>query len=420
MRRRNFLQTSASAAALFGLPAEASERKAPPLPPAGLLSKDPDTYWRRIRSEQFLLPGWRAFLNNGSLGIAPKPVVGAVEDYLRRSAGLLLEEYPRWGYEALDEHRQELADFLGCKKDELALTHNATEAMSTVANGLDLKEGDEVLTTNQEHPGGTCCWQLKEARHRIRLRQVQIPLPPKSPEQLADLIVSAIGPSTRVLSFSGIATTTGLILPVREICAAARSKGVITVVDGAHMSGQVPVNLRELGCDYCAGSPHKWMFTPAGCGYLYAREDMQDRLWVNVATAGWDKKEMKAARFMQVGTNNRAIFEGYLAGLRFLKQLGPERVYARIHHLARLCFEKARALPGVEMLTPDDDRMYGAMVTFHLRSDAWTRIQEICKQKRIWVLAGERCRISTPIHTRPEDLEAYFEIVRKAISVSSA
>jgi len=191
-------------------------------------------------------------------------------------------------------------------------------------------------------------------------------------------------------------------------------------VDGAHMAGQVPVNLHELGCDYFAGSPHKWMFTPAGCGFLYAREEMQDRLWVSIATAGWDKKEMKAARFMQVGTNNRAIFEGYLAGLRFLKQLGPERVYARIHHLARLCFEKARALPGVVMLTPEDDRMFAALVTFQLKSEAWTRIQEKCKQKRIWVLAGERCRISTPIHTRPEDLEAYFEVVRKELATAGA
>lgn len=415
MNRRQALQTAAGAAALFGLPASAAQRKAPPLPDDGLFRRDPDAWWRRVRDEQFLLPGWRAFLNNGSLGVAPRPVVGAVVDYLTCSAGLVLEEYPRWGYETLDPHRQELADFFGCKKEELALTHNATEAMNIVAGGLDLKEGDEVLTTDQEHPGGSCCWLQKQARFGIQVRRVQIPLPPKSQDELAGLLISAIGPRTRVLSFSGISTTTGLIFPVRTICEAARAKGVISVVDGAHMTGQVIVNLHDLGCDYLAGSPHKWLFTPAGCGYLYAREEMLDRLWVSVATAGWDDREMKAARFMQVGTNNRAIFEGFLAGLRFLKALGPERVYARIHQLGRKCFETARGLPGVEMLTPDDDRMFAGLVTFRLKSKEWARIQETCKQKRIWVLAGERSRISTHIHTRPQDLDAFFDVVRRSL-----
>lgn len=419
MHRRQILQGAVYGAALFGLPAQHVSGKSRPLPDEALFRRDPETYWKRIREEQFLLPGWRAFLNNGSLGVAPRPVVQAVVDYLDQSAALVEDKYPRWGYETLDEHRQELAAFFGCRKEELALTHNATEAMNTVANGLDLKEGDEVLTTDQEHPGGSCCWLQKQARCGIRVRKVEIPLPPKSPEQLAGLLISSIGPRTRVLSFSGITTTTGLVFPIRQICRAARQKGVISVVDGAHMNGQVPVDLHGLECDYFAGSPHKWMFTPAGCGFLYAREEMLDRLWVNVATSNWDSREMKAARFMQVGTNNRAIFEGFIAGLRFLKQLGPARVYARIHQVARMCFEKARALPGVEMLTPDDDRMFGGLVTFRLKEAGWKRIQEICKKKRIWVLAGERCRISTHIHTRPSDLDAFFDIVTSVTSSSA-
>lgn len=181
------------------------------------------------------------------------------------------------------------------------------------------------------------------------------------------------------------------------------------------MNGQVPVNLRELECDYFAGSPHKWLFAPAGCGLLYGREEMLDRLWVNVATAHWNEKPMKAARFMQVGTNNRAIFEGLLAGLRFLKTLGPERVYGRIHQLARLCLEKARNVPGAGILTPDDDRMFAGLVTFNLPEPAWQRVKDICKQRRVWILATRRPRISTHIHTRPEDLDVFFDIARKAM-----
>ena len=148
------------------------------LPPAELRTKDADAYWTRIRSEQFLLADWRAYLNNGSLGVAPKPVVQAVADYMERGAALTEDEYPRWGYETLDKHRETLANFAGCKKDELAIMHSATEAMSTIAAGLDLKSGDEVVITDQEHPSGKGCWYLRQARHGIKVREVQIPMPP--------------------------------------------------------------------------------------------------------------------------------------------------------------------------------------------------------------------------------------------------
>jgi selenocysteine lyase/cysteine desulfurase len=219
-----------------------------------------------------------------------------------------------------------------------------------------------------------------------------------------------------VLSFSGITTRTGLYLPIRQICAAARAKGVITLVDGAHMNGQVPFKLNELGCDFFAGSPHKWMFAPAGCGILYGREEMLDRLWVNVATGGWDDRKLKAARFMMVGTNNRAVFEGFAAALRFLKELGPERVYGRIHQMARNVLERARAFPKAELLTPDDDRMFAGMVTFRIRDADLKPVLDLAQKRRIWLVGGgDRFRISTHIHTRPEDLDAFFGTLREGL-----
>ncbi len=415
MRRRDLLQAAPYAAALFGLPVDLLAAPGKALPDRGLLEREPEAYWSRLREEQFLLPGWRAFLNNGSLGVAPRPVVEAVVDYLNQSAARTSDEYPRWGYETLDEHRTELADFLGCKKDELALMHNCTEAMSTIAAGLDLAPGDEVLLTDQEHPSGRCCWLMKQQRHGIQVREVPIPLPPESPEQLTERIVSAIGPRTRVLSFSGVTTTTGLVMPVREICEAARAKGVLTVVDGAHMHGQLAVRISDLGCDFFAGSPHKWLFTPAGCGMLYVREEMNERLWPTVVTARWDDLELGAARFMQVGTNNRAIFEGYLAGLRFHKQIGSGNVFGRMHQLARMTFEKARQLPYVEMLTPDDDRMFAGLVTFKFKTDQLDSLWELCKKRRIWTTEAQQLRVSTHVHTRPSDLDLLFEAMEETV-----
>ena len=409
MRRREIL----AGAALFGLPA-ASGADGGPLPDPALWERAPQTYWTRIRDEQFLLPDWRAFMNNGSLGIAPRPVLKAVTDYLSQAAALQNDDYPRWGYETLDGERAELAEFAGCAKDELALTHNATEAMSVIANGIDLRAGDEVLITDQEHPSGREPWLLRQARYGVQVRVVNIPLPPKDSAQLADLLISAIGPRTRVLSFSGILTTTGLIMPVRAICDAARAKGVTSVVDGAHMNGQIPLRLADLGCDYFAGSPHKWLFAPAGCGLLYGRQEMLERLWPAVVTGGWSDQKLKAARFMRIGTNNRAVIEGLMAGLRFLKALGPERIYGRIHQLARMVFERARGQGDLELLTPDDDRLYGGLVTFRMKPELFRAFNALCAKKRIWIVAGERMRVATHIHTRPRDIDLFFRTLDQA------
>lgn len=386
-----------------------------PLPDDRLLERNADKYWARVRDEQFFLPGWRAFLNNGSLGIAPKPVVRAVAEYLEQSAALTMDYYPRWGYETMDEQRQEMADFYGCRKDELAFMHNATEAMCTIAGGIDLKAGDEVIITDQEHPSGRGCWQMRQARHAITLKEVKLPLPPKNPGQLTDLLIGSIGPRTRVLSFSGITSPTGLILPIREICDAARAKGVITVVDGAHMHGQIAFKISELGCDYMAGSPHKWAYAPAGCGLLYVREENLEKLWPSIMSGSWNRMDLKAARFMNVGTNNRALFEGMMAGLRFLKQLGPERVYGRMHELARYYFNKARECPQVELLTPDNDRMFGCLVAVRFKADKLDAFHDALKKKRIWVTPGRQVRLSAHIHTRKSDIDLYFDTIRATL-----
>jgi selenocysteine lyase/cysteine desulfurase len=404
MNRRSLIASS-----LFGIAASA-RGQSQALPPSSLLASNADKYWGQIRKDQFFLPEWRAFLNNGSLGVAPRKVVDAIFEFEKAGDGRIGDEYPRWGYETLDAERTELASFLGCKKDELAITHCATESMSMIAAGLDLKAGDEVLITNEEHPSGKAPWHRRAQRDGITVREVTIPHPPRSSAQLADLLISAIGPRTRVLSFSGIITGTGVIMPVRQICDAARAKGVITVVDGAHVNGQIPFRLDESGCDYFAGSPHKWMFAPAGCGILYIREENLDRLWPTIVTGGWDDKSAKAARFMKVGTNNRAITTGLIAGLRFLKELGPENVYARIHQLAKRTYKLIAERPYLELVSPADDSMYGCLVTMNFRGAKLDQLWRQARERKIWVYGSARLRLSHHIHTRPEDIDAFFAL----------
>jgi len=422
MNRREAIRNLTYSTALFGLPASVFSAQATTLPSTSLLDGDPERYWNQLREDQFLMPGKRVFLNTGSVGVAAKPVVQTVCDYLEKSAALQMEglhdgdAYPRWGYETLDSHRTELAQYVGCAKDELAITHNATEAMSIIAGGMPLEKGDEILITDQEHPSGYEPWRLREAKGEVSVRVVALPLPPESPEQIADIVVSAIGPKTRALSFSGITSPTGLLMPIREICDAARARGVVTVVDGAHMTGQVPYRIEDMNCDYFAGSPHKWLFAPVGSGLLYIREERLDLHYPVIATAGWDDKSLKAGRFMRFGTNNRAIVEGFMAGLHFAQAIGPERIYARIHDLAKDTYVRARALPYTEMVTPEDDSMYGSLVTFRLKlpEKKLNRLWQLCDERLIWTTRNPRLRLSTHIHTRQSDLDLFFETLSEA------
>ena len=179
---------------------------------------------------------------------------------------------------------------MGCTRDEIALLRNATEANSYIANGLDMKPGDEVLMTDQEHPGGEQPWQLKAKRYGIVVKKVKLPEPVKDAPQVLNLFSDAIGPRTRVIFFSHITTVTGVVLPAKELCALARSKGILSAVDGAHVTGMMQLDLHDIGCDMYSSSPHKWLQAPKGSGFLYVRNDAMDYLWNTIATAGWDEK----------------------------------------------------------------------------------------------------------------------------------
>jgi selenocysteine lyase/cysteine desulfurase len=313
----------------------------------------------------------------------------------------------------MDGIRQEIAQFVGASKEEIALTHNATESMGLIANGLDLKAGDEVLMTDQEHPSGRGPWLLKQARTGIRVREVKIPVPPKSSAELLETVIGAIRPETKVLSFSGITTHTGLLFPVAEICRAARAKGVITVVDGAHMPGQVALDIGKLECDLFAASLHKWLLTPPGCGFLYVRQDFQDRLWPTIVVDGWQKQK-DALKYMQLGCNNRAELEGVVAAIRFYREIGAERVRARIHALAQKVYARASELPYLKVLSATDANLYGGMIAFEGVKKDYAPLWKKLDEKKVWTLRGEKIRVSTHIHTRPTDIDLLFNAIREA------
>jgi isopenicillin-N epimerase len=423
LARREFLQRAAIGAAILGIPIARAEQMFSqdiPLPAQGLLASDPERYWAELR-RQWLLASDRVNLNCGSVGCTPLPILRAMIDHILFAETYREPAYPWFGYEEntrLRDLRDSLATFLHCKRDELALVRNATEANNVVCNGFDMKPGEEVLMTDQEHPGGKCCWEQKAARFGTKISYVPLPKPPATKQQIVDLFARAIKPETKMIFFSHITTVTGVILPAKEICAMARSRGVLTCLDGAHAIGQIPLDLHDIGCDFYGSSPHKWLMAPKGTGFLYMREETLDKvkLWVNIASGEWKNYDMKAYRFSNFGTSNLSVFVGLKAALDFFNQIGPEKIYARSHMLATRVRDFVAKQPQLKVVNASSDDFFGTLVSFEPAPGSGlkdlSRIAQECSARNIRIAGGgERIRIATHIFTQPNELSAFFDAV---------
>jgi selenocysteine lyase/cysteine desulfurase len=177
-----------------------------------------------------------------------------------------------------EETRQRAARLLGCAVEELVVTRSTTDGMNAVAQGMRLASGDRVLTSDQEHPGGSMCWQHLARRSGGVVDTVAIPPGENDPAAVLQRLSQAITPRTRVISISHVLSSTGLRMPIREISALARSRGITCVVDGAQAAGAIGVNVKELGCHAYATSGHKWLMGPKGTGLLYLSSDASEMI----------------------------------------------------------------------------------------------------------------------------------------------
>jgi isopenicillin-N epimerase len=298
--------------------------------------------------------------------------------------------------------------------------------MSFVANGLDLEPGDEVLTTDHEHVGGLCPWQLVAARRRLVLRQLRLPDSTATRDDLLAVFRAALTPRTRVISISHVNFTTGLVMPVAAIVRLCRERGIIAVVDGAHPPGLVRVDLAALDPDFYASSPHKWLLAPQGTGFLWMRPEWRTRLWPTLASGGWDDLALGAHRFNHLGTFDESRLAGLDAALRFHDAIGADRVEARIRELRRALIESIARVPGARIVSPVDDANGAGMVSFSIDGVDSSRLQERLASVQ---LEGGRTvsvrtrvigeygygwmRLSPHIYNQPDEIERAVNLIAR-------
>jgi isopenicillin-N epimerase len=416
--RRGFLSSLAGGAGVVGaLSLPGSWRAVLDQAPAQLADRalydsNEEAYWTELR-KQFLIPADEVYLNNGTVGSSPAPVLRAIfEGYneCEKMAQNDPEDYPIWGYAAWNEFRDPLAAFVGCTRDEIALLRNATEANSYIANGIDLKAGDEVLMTDQEHPGGEHPWNLRAKRYGIVVKKLTLPKPVPTAADVLNRFNDGITPRTRVMFFSHITTVTGVVLPARELCALARSKGIISAVDGAHVPGMMNLNVHELGCDLYSSSPHKWLQATKGSGFLYVRDEMIDRLWNTIATEGWDDPKLRAERFQRIGSSNVPALWGLRAAIDLASQIGMDRIERRHRQMADYIL-KEMVKRGAESWTSPEPALRCGIATVNVPPIARMDLEKwMWTTKKIRIRGGEpsKLRLSTPYYLLRKDVDRFL------------
>jgi selenocysteine lyase/cysteine desulfurase len=392
--------------------------------PAGPFAPPPDVSDERVFADarrEFLIPEGVAYCNTGTLGASPREVVEELASQTARLESELADwDYtrvdgePLTGYQPLVAARAAVGALAGAPADEVALTQNATMGMGFLAAGLDLEPGDEVLTTDQEHVGGVCPWRLQAKRRGVVVKELPLLPALTSPESVVRLFADAVTPRTRVVVFSHVTSSLGILLPARELCALARERGALAIVDGAQAVGQIPVDVKQLGCDAYVASPHKWLLAPKGTGFLYVRREVQDRFWTTLASTFWDDREKAAFRFMQYGTGSVPLVHALLASVRFVERLGLDRIARWDAALTRRLRDGLAGIPAVRLASPADPRFTAAISTFRVEGVTGRALQDALWTRRIRVRSqGDEkgVRLSAHLYVGPQDIDRAIEAV---------
>jgi isopenicillin-N epimerase len=329
----------------------------------------------------FLLNPEIVFLNFGSFGACPRPIF---EDYQKWQ--LELESEPvqfivNKGLVYLQNARESLSSYINCLPDELVFVVNPTYAVNTVAKSLDLQAGDEVLTTNLEYGASDRAWDFVCSEKGATYIQQPITLPLVSKEKFVEEFSKGITAKTKLIFISQITSATGLILPVKEICAIAKEKGILTFIDGAHVPGHIPLDLQELEADFYTGACHKWMMTPKGSSFLMARKSVQSLL--KPLSVSWGYKSISPSdslfldHHQMTGTRDFSAFLTIPKAIQFMQDNHWLQVAISCNELLLRNAQKFCDLLGSQPLAPLTQAFYGQLFSIPLRTSNSIQLKHV-------------------------------------------
>jgi isopenicillin-N epimerase len=321
--------------------------------------------------QQFLLDPSITFLNHGSFGATPKPVFREYQRWQRELENQPVEFLGRRHNDLMQESRAVLAAYLGTRAENLVYTQNVTISMNIVARSLELGASDEVLSTDHEYGAMDRTWRFLSKEHGFTY--INHPVSLDSQDDLVESFWRAVTPQTRVIFLSHITSPTATIFPVEKIIQRARERGIVTVIDGAHVAGHIPLNLDELGADFYGGNLHKWLCAPKGAGFLYARPEMQHLLKPLVVSWGYESLTPSGSTFIDYnewwGTRDIAAFLTVPMAIRFQQEHAWAEVRSACHRLAVETWKRIHKLTGQAPLHSDPEIWFAQMTVATLPAD---------------------------------------------------
>jgi isopenicillin-N epimerase len=355
----------------------------------------------------FLLDPEVAFLNHGSFGACPRPVFDSYQAHQRDLEWEPIDFLDRRLPALLATARAELSRYLNAPVDDLVFVANATTGVNLAARSLDLRAGDEILTTDLEYGACDLAWEWLAARTGAAYIRASIPLPLASASELVDALFAHATPRTRVVYISHITSATALVLPVDEIVSRARDLGLITIVDGAHAPAHVPIDVEALGADFYSGNTHKWLMAPKGAGFLHAQPEHQERVDAAIVSWGYAEGHTFQERIETQGTRDPAAWLAVPDAIRYQAERDWDAVRTRCRALTHEVRAELCDLVGTEPLAPAD--MLGQMASVRLpKPDPGLRDRLRTNHRVEIPVAGtdhDLLRISIAAYTTHDDID---------------
>jgi len=374
---------------------------------------------------QFLIDKNITFLNFGSFGACPRPVF---EEYQRLQLELEKESVQFIAFEGpknLRKSREALGAYVNCHADDLVYTTNPTYAINIIAKSLQLNAGDEILSTNVEYGAMDRTWNYYCRKAGAKYVRQPIQLPLVSKEKFIEDFFSGLSAKTKAIFISQITSSTALIFPAKEIVDIAKEKGLLTIVDGAHVPGHIPLDITALDADIYTGACHKWMCTPKGCSFLYVRKELQPLFDPLLISWGYESAAPSNSQFIDYnqmqGTRDFSAFLSVPKAIEFLKDNNWPQVAADCRQLAHSNYQRFCDLLQTEPLCPITEEFLGQMCAMLIKTDEPEKLQRLLFEKyKIEIPVSRQddkkfIRYSIQAFNSQEDLDKLYDALTEII-----